>query len=262
FLVFHDKDYFHHECKRLCREVQNWILHFSEYSDNRACRLTSDIDNAKIVVRLNNTMLDGSDVNTYLADRVKRRDVLMSLTMTMMWEFILRRYLFGMAREMRRKLQEIERALREAGPTAAVELWRATTLTLLSKSTSHIKSVDLEAQAVCVAIFEVLCEVLPSPTHQEDHLTNMLTNVVKRAVKLSIEMRTQRAEYTILSPLPDYNSDGDLSSKVVFNAASMNERDGITGTNEELERQKAIVRIILFPLVVKKGTDDGSGNEE
>jgi hypothetical protein len=42
----------------------------------------------------------------------------------------------------------------------------------------------------------------------------------------------------------------------------MNERSGETTSNDELESQQAVVRIVLFPLVVKKGNDVGEGDDE
>ena len=42
----------------------------------------------------------------------------------------------------------------------------------------------------------------------------------------------------------------------------MNERSGDTVSNEDLEAQNAVVRIVLFPLVVKKGDDTGGGDDE
>jgi hypothetical protein len=42
----------------------------------------------------------------------------------------------------------------------------------------------------------------------------------------------------------------------------MNERSGDTVSNEELEAAGAVVKIVLFPLVVKKGDDSGEGDEE
>jgi hypothetical protein len=83
-------------------------------------------------------------------------------------------------------------------------------------------------------------------------------------VDLSIEMRTQRAEYMMLPPLrPEYDNNGDLVRKVYFNALTMNERSGDVGvSNEDLEDQQAVVRIVLFPLVVKKGDQTGAGEEE
>ena len=76
-------------------------------------------------------------------------------------------------------------------------------------------------------------------------------------------MRTQRAEYIMLPPLqPEYNTNGDLARKVYFNASLMNERSGETQNNEELEASQAVVRMVLFPLVVKKGGDSGGGEEE
>jgi hypothetical protein len=68
----------------------------------------------------------------------------------------------------------------------------------------------------------------------------------------------------MLPPLrPEYDSNGDLVRKVYFNALTMNERSGDAGvSNEDLEDQQAVVRIVLFPLVVKKGDQIGAGEEE
>lgn len=86
---------------------------------------------------------------------------------------------------------------------------------------------------------------------------------MRLAVELSIEMRTQRAEYIMLPPLqPEYDTNGDLREKVKFNASLMNERSGETTSNDELEARGAIVKIVLFPLVVKKGDDFGEGEDE
>ncbi|TVY90866.1 hypothetical protein LAWI1_G008796, partial [Lachnellula willkommii] len=263
FLTIRDEDYFDNACQQLCQHVQQWVLRFSKFSDMRACRLTSEINNDKTIDRLDNAILDGSDVDSYLADRVKRRDVFMSMTMTMVWEFIFTRYLFGMDREQRQKLKSLEKLLSEVGPAAAVHQWRATTLTLLSKREAFIHQREQDTEAVVHAILETLSEILPPPSHLEAQIDEQLKRVMKAAVNLSIEMRTQRAEYMMLPPLqPEYDANGDLASKVSFNAALMNERSGDTVSNEELEAQKAVVRVVLFPLVVKKGDDSGEGDEE
>ncbi|KAG0650997.1 hypothetical protein D0Z07_2529 [Hyphodiscus hymeniophilus] len=263
FLTIRDEDYFDNACQQLCQHVQQWVLRFSKFSDMRACRLTSEINNDKIIDRLDNAILDGSDVDSYLADRVKRRDVFMSMTMTMVWEFVFTRYLFGMDREQRQKLKSLEKLLSDVGPASAVHQWRATTLTLLSKREAFVQQREQDTLAVVNAVLETLTEILPPPSQLEQQIQEQLTRVMKAAVDLSIEMRTQRAEYMMLPPLqPEYDANGDLASKVSFNAALMNERSGDTVSNEELEAQKAVVRIVLFPLVVKKGDDSGEGDEE
>jgi hypothetical protein len=263
FLTIRDEDYFDNACQALCQHVQQWVLRFSKFSDMRACRLTSEINNDKIIDRLDNAILDGSDVDSYLADRIKRRDVFMSMTMTMVWEFVFTRYLFGMDREQRQKLKSLEKLLSEVGPAAAVHQWRATTLTLLSKREAFIQQREQDTLAVVNAVMETLTEILPPPSHLEEQIQEQLVRVMKAAVDLSIEMRTQRAEYMMLPPLqPEYDANGDLASKVSFNAALMNERSGDTVSNEDLESQNAVVRIVLFPLVVKKGDDRGEGDEE
>ena len=124
FLVVRDEDYFDSACQQLCQHVQQWVLRFSKFSDTKACRLSSDVANdpkldppmrEKIETRLDNAILDGSDVDMLLADRVKRRDVFMSVVMTMIWEYVFTRYLFGMDREQRQKLKSLEKTLSEVG---------------------------------------------------------------------------------------------------------------------------------------------------
>jgi hypothetical protein len=263
FTTFRDEDYFDNACQQLCQHVQQWVLRFSKFSDMRACRLTSEINNDVIIDRLDNAVLDGSDVDEYLSDRVKRRDIFMSMTMTMIWEFVFTRYLFGMDREQRQKLKALEKTLGEVGPESAVHQWRATTLTLLSKRNAFIQQREQDTDAVVGQIFSTLSEILPPPTQLEVQIQEQLKKVVRAAADLSIEMRTQRAAYMMLPPLrPEYDANGELAQKVHFNAALMNERSGDSVSNEELEAQEAVVKVVLFPLVVKKGDDSGAGDEE
>lgn len=289
FLTVRDEDYFDSACQQLCQHVQQWVLRFSKFSDTRPCRLSSEIaadtrleaaTRQKIDTRLDNAILDGSDVDMLLADRVKRRDVFMSVVMTMIWEYVFTRYLFGMDREQRQKLKSLEKTLSEVGkyiyyfdfffllltfpgPTRAVAQWRAITLTLLSKREQFIQQRAQDTEAVVHEIYSTLATLLSPPSHLQRQIQESLRNVMKLAVSLSIEMRTQRAEYIMLPPLqPEYDTNGDLVAKVTFNASLMNERSGETTSNDELEARNAIVKIVLFPLVVKKGDDFGEGEDE
>ncbi|KAI1951283.1 hypothetical protein LOZ57_001838 [Ophidiomyces ophidiicola] len=262
-ITFRDEDYFEGACQKLCHHVQQWVLRFSKFSDMRLCRLTSTLRDEKVADRFENAILDGSDVDSYLADRVKRRDVFMSVVMTMMWDYIFTRYLFGMDREQRQKLKILEKQLSEVGPPAAVQRWRATTLSLLAKRHAFQDQRALDTEAVVQEIYRTLSKLLPPPQDLEQSIQDSLRKVMKSAVDLSVLMRTQKAEYIMLPPLrPEYDTNGELTRKVHFNADLMNERSGETVSNEELESQQAVVRIVLFPLVVKKGTDEGEGDEE
>ncbi|KAH8675698.1 hypothetical protein BX600DRAFT_181940 [Xylariales sp. PMI_506] len=263
FLRLKDEDHFDHRCQQLCAHVQQWVLRFSKFSDMRASRLTSEINDEKIIDRLDNTVLDGTDVDDYLSDRVRRRDIFMSMTMNMIWEYIFTRYLFGMDREQRQKLKTLEKLLSEVGPPHAVRQWRAVTLTLLSRRPAFGNQRNDDTEAVVQAILQTLSMILPPPSNMENQIQSQLRRVLREAVDLSIEMRTQRAEYMMLPPLqPEYDANGDLAGTVTFNAALMNERSGGSVSNEELEAQGAIVRTVLFPLVVKKGDDNGLGDDE
>ncbi|KAL4735732.1 hypothetical protein BDV11DRAFT_195353, partial [Aspergillus similis] len=262
-IAFRGEDYFEAACQKLCGHVQQWVLRFSKHSDHRRCRRLIEIKDEKIADRFDNAILDGSDTDTYLADRVRRRDVFMSVVMTMVWEFVFTRYLFGMDREQRQKLKSLEKQLIEVGPRKAIHRWRATTLTLLSRRQAFAKQRDSDTEAVALEIFDTLSRLLPPPTTVESQLLDSLRKVLRVAVSLSIEMRTQLAEYIMLPPLqPEYDTNGDLARQVFFNASLMNERSGETTSNEELQAQNAVVRVVLFPLVVKKGNDAGEGEDE
>ena len=264
-LLSRDEDYFDNLCQSLCTHVQQWVLRFSKFSDSRACYLASEIRDEKIVDRMENSILDGSDVDTYLADRVKRRDVFMSIFMTMTWEYIFTRYLFGADREQRQKLKSLEKTLAESPQNSrqAIHKWRATTLHLLSKREAFIKQREMDAEAVMQTIYSTLATILPPPSHLVPQIQTSLNKVLNLAVDLSIEMRTQRFEYVMLPPLqPEYDTNGDLARKVYFNASLMNERSSGEGkiSNEDLEKREAVVRMVLFPLVVRKG-EVGEGGE-
>jgi myosin heavy subunit len=281
FLVVRDEDYFEGACTQLCSHVQQWVLRYSKFSDTKACRLSSDVKDDKIEARLDDAILDGSDVDALLNDRVKRRDVFMSVVMSMIWEYVFTRYLFGLDQSQRQKLKSIEKQLTEigefptsdlynitvltcqSGPRKAVAQWRAITLTLLSRRESFQNQRAQDTEAVVLEIFATLSRLLSPPSHLKPQVLESLRKVMALAVDLSIQMRTQRPEFIMLPPLrPEYDTSGDLLAKVSFNADLMNERSGETTSNEDLESQGAVVKIVLFPLVVKKGDDFGEGEDE
>ncbi|KPI41412.1 uncharacterized protein AB675_9281 [Cyphellophora attinorum] len=264
---FKDEDYFDAACQQLCQHVQQWVLRFSKHSDNRVCRRTDEVRDEKIVDRFDNAILDGSDVDIYLADRVRRRDVFMSVVMTMIWEYVFTRYLFGMDRDQRQKLKQLEKNLSEVGPVSSVNRWRSITLSMLSKRGQFKSQCDNDTEAVAIEVYNTLSKFLPPPNEVQNTIVDSLLSVMRKAVDLSVEMRCQKQEYLMLPPLqPEYDTNGDLAQKVYFKAALMNERSGETRDNGELERDGAVVRMVLFPLVVSKALikdeDDGEEREE
>ncbi|KAL6714676.1 hypothetical protein ACLMJK_008101 [Lecanora helva] len=255
--VERDEDYFENQCQSLCQHVQQWVLRFSKFSDMKACYRASEIRDETKVDRMENAILDGTDVDIYLQDRVKRRDVFMAVVMTMIFDYIFTRYLFGMDREQRQKLKNLEKTLQDIGPMSAVCKWRATTLTLLMKRDDFARQRATDTEAIVHEIYDTLAVFLPPPSHLIAQIQDSLRKVINVAADLSIEMRTQRADYQMLPPLqPDYDTNGDLAQKVYFNALTMNERSGATTSNQVLQEQGAVVRMVLFPLVVKNEEDD------
>jgi hypothetical protein len=144
-----------------------------------------------------------------------------------------------------------------------VAQWRAITLSLLSKREAFQQQRSTDTEAVVQEIYRILRKLLSPPKHLEDQLIQSLRKVTSMAVDLSVQMRTQKPEYVMLPPLrPEYDTNGDLVAKVPFSASLMNERSGEHTSNEELEAKGATVKIVLFPLVVKKGDDNGEGDDE
>ncbi|KAM0369996.1 hypothetical protein ACHAO7_009577 [Fusarium culmorum] len=297
FLNIKDDDYFEDRCKQLFSNVQHWVTRFSRAGDMRTsrrrdeiddevvdsleavlisqlderdddpapglpARLTSGINDEKIIDRLDNVMLDGTDVDLYLYDRLRRRDVFTAIIMGMLWEYTFTRYLFGLNRETRQVLKSLERQL--PGPPEARRKWRAITLTLLSQREIARLQLGLDAEAVTNTIFQTLCAILSPPNNIQDHLRAQLHLVVLEAAELSVEIRTQKAEYMMLPPLsPEYDANGDLTATAFFNPHLMNECSaGTEISNEDLQAHEVVVRMALFPLLVKKGGDDGVGDDE
>ncbi|KAK0721450.1 hypothetical protein B0T21DRAFT_373642 [Apiosordaria backusii] len=259
--TIHSTDYFDKRCQQLFSAVSQWVLRFSKFSDTRTSRLCAELKDEKVIDRLDSSLLDGTDIDAYLADRVKRRDIFTSVVMTMIWEFIFTRYLFGMDREQRQKLKSLEKLLSDVGPTAAVRAWRATTLTLLSRRPSFQKQRDMDTLAVAQAIFDALSKILPPPSNLEAQIRTELGRVVGLAVELSILMRTQPAELMMLPPLqPAYDSAGELVETINFRSELMSQPSSKRETEGDLDG--AVVRVVLFPLVVQKGNLEGDGDDE
>jgi hypothetical protein len=124
FLAYKDEDWFDSACQQLCQHIQQWVLRFSKFSDNKQCRLSSEIKDETIANRLDDAILDGSDVDDLLRDRVKRRDVFMSIVVSLLWEHIFTRYLFGLDQSQRQKLKSIEKQLTEIGMLYVFHLHR------------------------------------------------------------------------------------------------------------------------------------------
>ena len=257
-LVERDEDYFDSQCQELFKHLTSWVTRFSKLSDTQRCYLASEMRNEAHRDLFEDSMLDGSEVDDYLQDRHRRRDIFMSVTMSLMFKHIFTRYLFGMDREHRQKLKALDLTLQEVGPPSAVHKWRATTLTLLSRRPAFQSHREAESEGVLEDIWSTLATALPPPsTAQADQCRESLRRIINLAVDLSIDMRLQRAEYSMLPP-PEAEFDpqtGDIKNRLYFLSTSMNDRSGIDYSNEELENHGAYLRIVLFPLVVKN-TDD------
>lgn len=249
-----DEVFFARSCGHLFNAVQQWCVKFSKFSDTATCVDFDTITNESVKDLVESVVLDGSDVRAMLRDRVKRREIFMAMTMSLIWELIFCRYMFGLDAEERKKLKSLEEKLNEVGPPAAVHMWRATTLQLLSQRRSFRAALPAATEPVVQEIYRTLHSLLPPPSHLQQQVVDSLRTIVNLAVTLSIDMRTQRAEYFMWEA-----PDNSIGKPVDFVTLRMNNRGNEGLTNEQLEKMGAMVRVVLFPLVTKRGDENGDG---
>lgn len=264
YLNLKPEEYFPTAWKDFTDSILNWCGKFSKSSE-RSCLSLHRIADEWVRDRVEVVMLDDTGVRRLLKDKTKRELALAAVVMRIIREAVFTRYLFGLTAEERQKLNGLERHLAESGPPSAVNLWRATTLTLLSQRPTFQDKRTQEAGAVVKDIVRALSGVLPQPTQLQPGLVDELRAIVATAVQLSIEMRTQRAQYMVPAPpSPVYDNNGDNVSKVIFTRKTMKVRsEGVSAPREEdLEHERALVKLVVFPLVVQIGTQDGESYDE
>jgi len=264
YLNLKPEEYFPTAWKDFTDAILNWCGKFSRGSE-RSCLSLHRIADEWVRDRVEVVMLDDAGVRRLLKDKTRREIVLAAVVMRIIREAVFTRYLFGLTAEERQKLNGLERHLAESGPPSAVNLWRATTLTLLSQRATFQDKRTQEAGTVVKDIVRALSGVLPQPTQLPPGLVDELRAIVATAVQLSIEMRTQRAQYMVPAPPnPVYDNNGDNVSKVIFTRKTMKVRpEGASAPREEdLERERALVKLVVFPFVVQIGTQNGESYDE
>ncbi|RAK89626.1 hypothetical protein BO79DRAFT_227827 [Aspergillus costaricaensis CBS 115574] len=262
-LVLYKGNHFHDSLDMLFRVCFDWVSDFLEPFSFVLCRSLGNLHPANNRDRIRDAILNGSDVDALLADPIHRQNIFMSVTMTMIWEFIFTRYLFGLERPIRSGIKRLEKELGQTLPQETVNRWRATTLTLLAQDTELNQQQERDIQAISITIIDTLMSVLSERSPYKPRLREELDEVLRLAVQLSVEMRTQLADYIMLPPLqPEYDSQGNLTSQIFFNASLMHDESGVYASDEQAQTEQAVVRFVLFPLVVKKSDDDGKGDEE
>ncbi|KAF8544666.1 hypothetical protein BDD12DRAFT_723005, partial [Trichophaea hybrida] len=240
-------------------DVQKWCDAFSMFSAGKRCVHVHRVTDDAVKERFENVMLDDRGVRRMLKDESRRPQPLVAIMMRLIWEFVFTRYLFGLEVEERQKLLSLERTLAEVGAPGAVHQWRATTLTLLSQRVSFRSRLTSETENLIAEIMRHLNFLLPVPPNHVAVAVGTLRALLSRAVTLAIEMRTQRAEYVMLrAPRPEYDDHGEVSNTVFFDSSRMRS----FGTENiisdlDLERENASVKLVLFPLIIRRGNEYG-----
>ena len=99
--------------------------------------------------------------------------------------------------------------------------------------------------------------LLPPPAESAYSIISNLRAFTNRAAQLAIQMRTQRAEYVMrCAPRPEYDDHGDVCNTIFFSASEM-VAINVDVSAEELEAEHATVRMVIFPLVIRRGNEYG-----
>ncbi|KAI5307271.1 hypothetical protein KEM56_001324 [Ascosphaera pollenicola] len=263
-VILRDKEFFEQGCQKLCQHIKQWAVRFSKHSDKRVCRTTAEVHDPGIIKRFRSIILDESDVDEFLADRIRRRDAFMAVISSMIYENVFNRYLFGMDRDQRKQIKALERKLLEVGPRRAVQKWRSITLSILVKHVAFEKQRKEAIDSTAQDIYHTLSRLLPPPADKQATIIESLKALVRVAVDIATEMRLQRAEYAMLRPFQQkLDETGQVADKYYFDASIMNDASpDKTLTNDQLEQEQAVVRLVLFPMIVKKTNDDGDEDDE
>ncbi|GCB23186.1 hypothetical protein AAWM_06071 [Aspergillus awamori] len=262
-LAICDEEGFQYSLAKLFGRCSRWVSMLLEHSNNAPCLSLGELTFEHIADQFRNAILDGSNVDGLLANPLYRKNTFISVTMTMVWEFIFTRYLFGLEWPIRSAIKRLEKELAQSLPRRVVHHWRATTLHLLAQDIELKEQQERDIEAISITIVDTLMAMLPVARPQEHPLRKELHGVLRSAVDLSFDMRTQLADYIMLPPLqPEFDSQGNLTSQIFLNSSLMHDQSGVYASDEEAEAKHAVVRLVLFPLVVKKGDDQGKGDEE
>ena len=109
-----DYCYFNGQLGQLFQGIRFWARRFSNFSHTRACKPAWDVDHVPFSM-YDNAFLSSSEVDSYLADRVKRKDAFTSWLSTTLWRYVFSRYLFGMDKDQRRHVKAADLLLASMG---------------------------------------------------------------------------------------------------------------------------------------------------
>ncbi|TGZ78692.1 hypothetical protein EX30DRAFT_309732, partial [Ascodesmis nigricans] len=265
YLDIKDFQHFVNSSDKLFAEVRDFCERFSNWSAGQRIVHVHRIQDDDVKERFENVMLDDRGVRRMLKDESRRGQVFTAMMMRMLWEFVFSRYLFGLDKEQRLRLLELEHTLGEVATKnnnklEAVHQWRATTLTLLTQRPAFRQKILTDTHATAAEIMRHLHFILPPPAHHHQDAITALTTLVDHAVTLSIEMRTQRAEYVMQrAPRPEYDDNGEVSNTIPYDPAKMHAVNAVDlGMSEQdLADEKALVKMVMFPAIICRGNELG-----
>lgn len=161
-------------------------------------------------------------------------------------------YFIGLSHSQAAEFLSIEKTLSSYGTAEALNTWRSTTLSILSKSSSHDSKIISETEAIISSIVLQLNDILSNITVQEqststDSRDASLRSLLTSAISLSRLLRVQKAIFEIKMPVLEEHQ------QTMFDNERM---EDIGGEDEESLQGREII-CAVFLGVEKRGDENG-----
>jgi activating signal cointegrator complex subunit 1 len=161
-------------------------------------------------------------------------------------------YFIGLSHSQAAEFLSIEKTLLSYGTTESLNTWRSTTLSIISKSSSHNKKIISETEAIISSIISQVNDIISNITIQDQNIPpesrdTSLRSLITSAITLSRLLRVQKAVFEIKMPVLEEHQ------QTMFD----NERMEDIGGEDEESLNGREISCAVFPGVEKRGDENG-----
>lgn len=168
-------------------------------------------------------------------------------------------FLFGLDEAEEKHLKSLESSFDEQSTEKEIQFWRSTTLRMLIASESHKRKVESSIDKIASEIRIFLESMFPpsADSSVSNYGPAVLKTIITHAAELSLVLRAQRPLYTLFPPLS-----GSPFLKYFESAEPSLDNDdsgggGLMGGLRQTKAPQDKVRLTIFPLLFKSGSEDG-----
>ncbi|RPB17680.1 hypothetical protein P167DRAFT_601482 [Morchella conica CCBAS932] len=242
---------------KIVTDYQYILMHLSNWALSNFRKLEpTNVDQVIAELKLD-PMTYAAITECMKENAVRKCLAISSLVMRSISRGIFRSFLFGLDQAEEKHLKSLESSFAEQSAEKEIQFWRSTTLRMLIASESHKRKVNSSIDTITSEIRIFLESIFPpsAGSSVSNYGAEALKTIVTHAAELSLVLRTQRPLYTLFPP-----PSGSPFLKHMESAEPSLDNDDSGGGVFGLRRTKAPqdkVRLTIFPLLVKSGSEDG-----